>query len=200
MSAELFFIICYFSLIVLCVFGIIWAIKVTRDSEPFWGSDRQWISVLSKITGKDVSKDYKRLSKQIKEEAISKRFKERCEQEYSIPTENIKNEEFVHTIKEINSLLAAIYTAYPNITSSDETILDCYVPEIIDLVKKYVALTNQPVQTNVSNKICSEITFIINDFKNAIEKHLHDQQDESILPVLSEIKAIRTKMTMDGFM
>lgn len=75
MSAELFFIICYFSLIVLCVFGIIWAIKVTRDSEPFWGSDRQWISVLSKITGKDVSKDYKRLSKQIKEEAISKRFK-----------------------------------------------------------------------------------------------------------------------------
>lgn len=199
MVAEIFFMIFFFSMIILCVFTIIWAIKVTWGSDPFWGSDRQWISVLNKITGKDVTQDYKRLSKQIEEEAIVKRFKERCEQEYSIPTENIRDEKFVHTIEEINSLLATIYNAYPDITSLDEKILDCYVPEIIDLVKKYTELTNHPVQTNTSEKISSEIELLIKNFKNAIKTHLHDQRDESILPVFSEIQAIKTKMVMDGF-
>lgn len=199
MVAEIFFMIFFFSMIILCVFTIIWAIKVTWGSDPFWGSDRQWISVLNKITGKDVTQDYKRLSKQIEEEAIVKRFKERCEQEYSIPTENIRDGKFVHTIEEINSLLATIYNAYPDITSSDEKILDCYVPEIIDLVKKYTELTNHPVQTNTSEKISSEIELLIKNFKNAIKTHLHDQRDESILPVFSEIQAIKTKMAMDGF-
>lgn len=65
---------------------------------------------------------------------------------------------------------------------------------------KYVELESHPVQTTVCQATLTEIESLINDFKDAIKKQLQNQTDESTLPVLSEIEAIRTKMTMDGFM
>lgn len=121
-------------------------------------------------------------------------------QEVFIPTKDIKDKRLLHTIKEINSLLTDIYKVDTPITSSTKKIIEIYVPELIDLVTKYVELESQTVQTTVCQATLTEIESLINDFKDAIKKQLQNQTDESTLPVLSEIEAIRTKMTMDGFM
>ncbi len=146
-----------------------------------------------------ISEKLHKRGQNITEECDSCEFKA-VSQKLFIPTKDIKDKRLLHTIEEINSLLRGIYNADTPITSSTKKIIELYVPEIIGLVTKYVELASYPVQTTVYQATLTGIESLINDFKDAIKKQLQNQTDESMLPVLSEIEAIRAKMTMDGFM